>query len=452
MTLKQRRILCSFFILLFLVISPLISLYAAGYKINFRTGQIQKTGTIIIKTKPRGAQVFLNGRRQKKDWQKFWLQENAVTTPAKISHLLPGQYTVELKKPGWWPWRQLINLQSGQSVNLDDILLFKKDVPWPFFYMPASRLYPAPNKKEALAVNKNGIFWLDFLNNNFKKISSATSAAPIIWAPEKEKAVIGQDLFDFSRPSGQKTKLNFYPPAVKPGPRAKIRHLRFAAGNNHLLTYLLNSSFYTLDLANGQRKKIISAVSVSDAILKDNYLAIVRNTGSQSFLDFYSLTGRNLLRTISLPFGRNYVFINPGHKFLNLYNPDRHSLYLINPHSLLPLKATIKDVKITAWQNGKLLYANDFEVWLYDPASGQKTIVTRLSQPLKVIFWHPEQKHVFFSTNKSIFIAELSQGHWQNINALVSFSAIQSAFFAPPNKIIFSGQIGAQSGVYKLEL
>ncbi len=456
MTLKQRRILHNFFVFLFLIISPLISLYAAGYKVNFRAGKIQKTGTLIIKTKPKEARIYLNGRLQKKNWQKFWLKENILTTPAKIGHLLPGQYKIILKKDGYWPWQKQITLLPGQSVNLENILLFKKDTPLPLFYLPLSSLYPSPDKKTAIAVNNQGCFLLDFSQNKSKKILSTSTIKQIAWSNDSKKLFLNGFLINL-----ENNKTINLVPILATGFKTNnlatssllnlIKNVRFYPDNHDKFYYLANNSLYSFDIELLKQQKIISTFGLQDAVFKDNYLAIIKNNSQESILDFYSADAQNLLRSISLPIGQNYTFVNLSNEKLNLYEQNKQILYLLNPYSLLPLEETIKEVKLSAWQGKTLLYANDFEIWLYSLKTREKKLITRLSQPIKTIFWHPAGKHIFFSTQTSIFITELTRDHYQNITPLVSFQSIKNPFLSTEKKeILFSGQIGAQVGIYKL--
>ena len=94
MTLKQRRVLYTLFILAFLIITPAIILYASGYKIGNGL-KLQKTGIFIIDSKPRGAKIYLNDKLEQDQIKKWLLDKNSfVVTPAKIKNLLPGEYLV----------------------------------------------------------------------------------------------------------------------------------------------------------------------------------------------------------------------------------------------------------------------------------------------------------------------------------------------------------------------
>jgi hypothetical protein len=60
---KTRHYLFLFFVLLFCIITPAISLYASGYKIN-KGFKLQKTGILIIDSKPADAKIYIDNKVQ----------------------------------------------------------------------------------------------------------------------------------------------------------------------------------------------------------------------------------------------------------------------------------------------------------------------------------------------------------------------------------------------------
>ncbi len=66
---KRRKILFFIFLAIFIVATPLIALYATGYKINLKDPLsrqlVQKTGMFILETKPEGASIYINDKEQK---------------------------------------------------------------------------------------------------------------------------------------------------------------------------------------------------------------------------------------------------------------------------------------------------------------------------------------------------------------------------------------------------
>ncbi|MFH0780181.1 MAG: hypothetical protein V1928_05025, partial [Parcubacteria group bacterium] len=60
MNINLRRGIAIGLIVLFLVAAPILILYTAGYRYNFKKNQVQKTGALVISTAPSGAEVTLN--------------------------------------------------------------------------------------------------------------------------------------------------------------------------------------------------------------------------------------------------------------------------------------------------------------------------------------------------------------------------------------------------------
>ena len=129
MSLFIRRCLYIFFIIIFLIVAPLIILYASGYKL--RSGfAIQKTGALIIATKPKGASIYLNNKLQQDFLKNIFSRTKTFTvTPAKIKNLLPEEYTVKLALNGYWPWEKKVSVLPGQSTYIEAVNLFKNDLP-----------------------------------------------------------------------------------------------------------------------------------------------------------------------------------------------------------------------------------------------------------------------------------------------------------------------------------
>ncbi|MEK7529921.1 MAG: hypothetical protein AAB570_03290, partial [Patescibacteria group bacterium] len=60
---RVRRKLFYGFVLLFLITAPLSLLYTAGYRWSKEDG-LSKTGTLLLATTPRGAQITIDGRKR----------------------------------------------------------------------------------------------------------------------------------------------------------------------------------------------------------------------------------------------------------------------------------------------------------------------------------------------------------------------------------------------------
>ena len=109
-----RRIIFLVFVLLFIFISPLVILYAWGFKFDFANRSLVDTGGIYLKSLPSGAQIYINGSPRGKS--------NAL-----IQNLRPQIYNINLYKEGYYPWRKNIIVEFGMVSRANNILLIPQN-------------------------------------------------------------------------------------------------------------------------------------------------------------------------------------------------------------------------------------------------------------------------------------------------------------------------------------
>ena len=98
---------------LFVVLSSFLIIRASGYAYNFDTKKFQKTGLIYLKTNPKNADIYLDGSLK------------AFQTPKRFSYLLPGNYTIEIKKDGYQTITKNLSVYEGLVTAYSNIILFK---------------------------------------------------------------------------------------------------------------------------------------------------------------------------------------------------------------------------------------------------------------------------------------------------------------------------------------
>lgn len=114
MNINIRRAIALTFIIAFLITAPLLILYTAGYRYSWKKQKISHTGTLVLASKPRGATITLN------DYQI------AEKTPARLTNLFPNEYIIEIKKPGYYPWKKKLPIYSQNTTFAENIILFKQ--------------------------------------------------------------------------------------------------------------------------------------------------------------------------------------------------------------------------------------------------------------------------------------------------------------------------------------
>lgn len=107
-----RKLFFYIFLIIYLIVCPLIILYAFGFILRPDTGQlIKKTGLIYLSTVPAGASIYLDGEMERSK------------TPASIQELDPGVYTVKLTMDSYKGWSHRINVAQNKASVFDKILL-----------------------------------------------------------------------------------------------------------------------------------------------------------------------------------------------------------------------------------------------------------------------------------------------------------------------------------------
>lgn len=442
MTLKVRRILSLIFILLFFIITPVIVLYAAGYRINRDGLAIQKTGMFVIDSNPRGAKIFIDDQAQKKFINLLFNKDNFITTPAKITNLLPGEYDLALELDGYWGWQKKLIINPGASTFAENIYLFKNSLPVQILPAELQSINLPAGEGRAIILSADQLTFFNLADETSKIVSqSDLKGKNIAWSEDGQRLVIDHYLYDLND-SKVKIDLNKTPDSFN------------YKWQNNTLYFQDNNSIYKLDSANLPRK-IISNKKIDDFLIKDRYLYLVNKfKATASLLEVIDMTSKQETRGIGLPASANYSFINPEHGLLNLYDDHRQILYLINPLAdyYSPLTEIINNVKIAFWiSDNELLYINDFEIWLYDLEIKNKTLITRISQTINSAVMHPNRNYIIYSTDQTINAIELDERGKRNTAELIKLDLIDQLILnAKGNILYFPGKIGKTEGLYKL--
>lgn len=137
-----RKLLFFIFTAAYIIACPLLILYSLGYVYNPVSQELVRTGIVSLSTLPRGAYVFLEKSRF------------AHRTSADIKELLPGNYTITLKKKGYKPWTHLLSVEAGKAVAFENILLVPNK--WPvknIVERSCKALFPLENKQHLFLIS-----------------------------------------------------------------------------------------------------------------------------------------------------------------------------------------------------------------------------------------------------------------------------------------------------------
>ncbi|OGN08201.1 MAG: hypothetical protein A3J46_01005 [Candidatus Yanofskybacteria bacterium RIFCSPHIGHO2_02_FULL_41_11] len=118
MTKRFKRWLFCSAVVIFLILSYVIILYAQGYKYSFFENKFFKTGAIYLKVNT-DADVYLN--------DKLLGDTSFFNNSYRIEGLLPGKYAIKIRKNYYSTWQKQVTVDEGFVSEFSKIFLMPKD-------------------------------------------------------------------------------------------------------------------------------------------------------------------------------------------------------------------------------------------------------------------------------------------------------------------------------------
>ncbi|MFA6551414.1 MAG: PEGA domain-containing protein [Patescibacteria group bacterium] len=411
MTLLHRRLLYISCILLFLILAPAISFYASGYEFDLTSGKMRRTGILIVKTDPKGASVNL-GEKKKYNWlYEFFYQGQELKTPIKVRNLLPDEYDITLAKPDYFDYQSKVKINSGQVTLLEDISLFRRSQPETISKKNIINSKLSPDGKKLAVLSPDALSIIELASGqkqeiNLDKERLESKIADIFWAPSNKKILLNYHnypIFNIETGKKEAEAITYF--------SKNIQDARWDAFSDNLIYVRQNNNLFALDLAQKTISAALKQKVARNFLIKSGNLYVVENKDGNYGLAIYNLKSDELEKFISLPLQADYDFIDKGDKLIYLYSQKHSLLYLINPSSPVPLQDSIVNVReFSPLTDGKILFWNDFEIWLYDGAQNKKTLISRLGEKIgKVLIYPGNENYLIYNTQTGINVL-----NWQN--------------------------------------
>lgn len=163
-------------ILAFLIVATYVVLFATGYKFDWTTKTLKKTGFLLMETYPKGANLKVAGKK-------------SGTTPITVKRLLPGDYLVEMDKSDYRSWTGTLSVESGLVTEKRNTLLTLKNlVPELVLDKSVELLAVTPDHNRAALVVGSEVLLMNIANK-----TTSTVLAPTLIL-QQIKGADGRDL------------------------------------------------------------------------------------------------------------------------------------------------------------------------------------------------------------------------------------------------------------------
>lgn len=438
MTILHRRLIYVFFIIIFLVTAPLIILYTMGYRYNFTKGRVQKTGIIRITSVPRGADIYLNG-----------VKYETGQTPARIEKLLPGDYEIKLAKDGYYDWQKKLPVYENGTTFAEKIILWKKSTSAEISTTTVSSWLISPDGNIIAAADDLGaVNLLDINSGIFGEISGGIF--------ETIAEISGYDSFEllsFSPSSryllaqaGKKGKISYYlidtlAKESKKLPGQDYLSLKWEAANDNLYG-LDKTGLWSISLSSLKSSAAVKGLAADDFYLSGKNLYLL-SAGALSRRTLESAASANIEK-INCP---DCAIKEVKNNRLIARNSSGKILIVDLDRKIKTIEASAKNID---WLNsGSLLFSNDHEIYIYELAKNSPELITRLGSPITSAIWHPNGRHLIFSTDNKIKIIELDNRELRNIIEISDSAAAFLTIDRAGNNLYYAVD---KTGIFKLNI
>lgn len=452
MSLAKRRLIFLAFTLLFLMVAPLALLYATGRTINWQELEIQKTGSIIVESKPNNADIFLNNSRPNFFIDQVLKKNSAPKTDTRITNLNPGNYIVKLSLSGYHQWEKKITITANEVTHIGPIHLFKKSQPELFSNLEKNLpIYISPDKRTVISLNDQLLNIVQIPENTKHQLPIINQKNPTIYWSNDNNNFILNDVYVISR-NGEllanlEQKLNISPSFV-----------RWDNKNNDRIFYIEKNQLKKYNYISSQKETIkdlsliLKTGELDDYKASDNYLYFVIKKTNVSELKVVELSSphREAGSTLS---ESTYHFISDNKDQILLRDIHKNTLYLLEqplPLFFTPrLSLVASDYVIGRWESNELTYSTPFEIRTWK--DNHATLISRYGEAITDLVKIHNNNEILFTTSHTINIMPLSEQPFGQTVTLLDSAPISSLLLVNNDTLYFIGEIDTNYGIYTLK-
>jgi hypothetical protein len=120
MTPKIKKVIFYFSLVIFVITTYIVVLYAQGYKYSFTENKFFRTGAIYLKTNVE-AEVYLNDKKIG--------NTSFFNNSFRLEGLLPKKYNIKIQKNNYSIWEKTVTIEEGLVTEFSKIILLPKEGP-----------------------------------------------------------------------------------------------------------------------------------------------------------------------------------------------------------------------------------------------------------------------------------------------------------------------------------
>lgn len=410
MTKKIRTILFIFFIFLFSLLAPATIFYSQGWRFDFQSKKITKTGAFFFKVFPKSAQIYLN--------DKFIKKTDFLFGTGYVENLLPKKYHIKIVKENYYPWEKTLEIKEELATEAKNIVLIPQKVNFNILSTQIDNFFPSPDGRKIIFVKKTDQNWSLSLFEIDKNIQSFLTERKgeffdLKWSLDSKKIILetsfGESIrhyiLELDKIPVELISLDFL--------SENIEKISFNPQNGQKLFFLKNGSLYEGNYITKEAAGPL-ADNILDYAILNNEIYYLDNEGNVFKADF-SLRNKEKLNDI--PF---LLKTETSHKIVLappfLFLKEGSVLYFLKEDktSFEKFFEPVQEMKISS-DSKKAVYFSNNEIWVLflkkneeqpQKEAGNRLFITRFSEKINNVFWLTNH-YLTFNSGNIVKIAEI---------------------------------------------
>ncbi len=399
MTITHRRWLLISFSLIFLLVSPLIIVYASGYRYNTRLRRIEQVGLLSLSTQQNNTEIRIDDE----------IYGNKSTSLTKT--LPPRDYAITIRKAGYHDWQKTLPIYEGQTTFSHNIRLFAQADPQPIelFTNPLTLL--AKNESSSLYASD-----LSLIQYQAETGAITETELPI-------PNVAPQSVQLWQNDSAIFTQNNTWYRAVFSAEEIKIEPLILPAGTTK--AYLFESTILAIsddrvwEWRSGTLTPLFAIPDIQSIAIEGNrYLVLAAEaTQKRSFLYEVADAGARPVFVTSLSYSETWRLQEPRGTLWMAFDETQARLTFIDTRVSPAQTVTLEGVFTWHWSDDQssLLTATSNELAIYHLDNGiTQELLLRQSDPITDVAWVVGMDWVLFTSTHALYALERDERDQRN--------------------------------------
>ncbi len=439
-SLSIRRVITGLFILTFLICTPLLLLYSAGYRYDFKKESVSAVGSLSVTTEPRNVTVRLNGQVA---------QGQRSDGSLRFTNLTPGQYTVTIERDGYHSWRKQLLVEPNVTTFANEVVLFQTTDPQLATAISSSAAHTAPDQKLIALQTAEG---LRIYNTANQQIVDTVSGGWqfISWAPDSSAVLLddgaGQYAIAYINSDTPLLRVNTLLDA------ATIDSISWSNQTSYLLTVVSGNDIWQLNTITRAPRLVYQLPadqSYGSAVLfNNNRVYAIANTPSGSWLEQHDSDSGEVARLLQLPRQSHAMRFVVNNDMVMLHDAEAQTLLVVDQSFSSILLQTTAQAADWTLSGQALLFQRDNELWRWS-AGGAAQFIDRYSQPITAVQQIPRSAYVLVHWGDQIDIVELDARDQVNVITIAESIRLQGlALSADGQQLWLIGQYDDQAGIF----